>query len=334
MGLKTYLRCYFRNAFDIFQFIVGKKVLWDCGGERKDIKFYWGDVTSQDDFAEKFLNLTRGVDTESVGTVIRILSRQKAILASNKIYLDLFTTAEQQELRDIDKNFNDNIRRLSDGTFAYKNYLLPSNHFEASVFYYKHARKEAETLNRVKGKTIMDIGGFIGDSVLIFEELAPDKIYTFEASPENFELLKKTLKLNGLKNVVAENFALGAEKGECTLKGTGSGTSIVKGSSGSNQNEVRVPVRTLDDYVSEHKIKNIGLIKVDIEGAEPMFLAGAKKTICEQKPILLLSIYHNAHDFFELKPLIESWDLGYKFKIYRPILGGSTGETLLIAEIV
>ena len=28
--------------------------------------------------------------------------------------------------------------------------------------------------------------------------------------------------------------------------------------------------------------------------ALPGFLEGAKRTICEQKPILLLSIYHNA----------------------------------------
>ena len=94
---------------------------------------------------------------------------------------------------------------------------------------------------------------------------------------------------------------------------------------------IEVPVVALDEYIAEHPME-IGLIKVDIEGAEPLFLAGAKKTICEQKPILLLSIYHNAHDFFELKPLIESWDLGYKFKIHKPVLGSISGETLLIAE--
>ena len=76
----------------------------------------------------------------------------------------------------------------------------------------------------------------------------------------------------------------------------------------------------------------IGLIKVDIEGGEPNFLIGAKKTICEQKPIILLSIYHNAHDFFELKPLLESWNLGYTFAIHKPTYESITGETLLLVE--
>ena len=94
-----------------------------------------------------------------------------------------------------------------------------------------------------------------------------------------------------------------------------------------------MPVTTLDDYVKEHPME-IGLIKVDIEGGEPDFLAGAKKTICEQKPILLLSIYHNAHDFYELKPLLESWGVGYRFRIHKPVFVSATGETLLLAEVV
>jgi hypothetical protein len=44
-----------------------------------------------------------------------------------------------------------------------------------------------------------------------------------------------------------------------------------------------------------------------------------------------LSIYHNPDDFFDIKPMIESWDLGYAFKIRR-CPGEIFAETLLIAE--
>lgn len=60
--------------------------------------------------------------------------------------------------------------------------------------------------------------------------------------------------------------------------------------------KIEVNQITLDEYVDSENIE-IGLIKVDIEGAERNFLKGAKKTICEQKPILLISIYHSAEDF-------------------------------------
>ena len=93
----------------------------------------------------------------------------------------------------------------------------------------------------------------------------------------------------------------------------------------------KVPMIRVDDYVREHKIK-VGLIKVDIEGAEQSFLRGAKETICKQKPTLLISIYHNVDDFLDIKPMIESWNLGYKFKVFKPTIGSVSAETLLICE--
>lgn len=45
-----------------------------------------------------------------------------------------------------------------------------------------------------------------------------------------------------------------------------------------------------------------------------------------------ISIYHNASDFFDIKPLLESWNLNYSFKIVRPVDMGIQCETLLIAE--
>ncbi len=310
------------------------KVLWSKELERNLVKLNWGDVTKQGDFAEKFIKLTKGMDPNSIQAVIRILIGLKAYLNSDKEALDLFTRSEQEKIRWLKENFYSKILKLSDNLFAYKNYLLPINGFQPSVFYYKHGLAEVETADSVAGKSIIDVGGFIGDSVLIFEELHPEKIYTFEALPDNFNLLQQTLKLNDIKNVVAENIALGAEKGKCTLHIGGSCTTAADRPGINYSGDMDVPVITLDEYVAENKIENIGLIKVDIEGAEPDFLVGAKSTICAQKPILLLSIYHNAHDFFELKPLIESWNLGYRFKIHKPAFGSVTEETLLIAEIV
>ncbi len=331
---KTCVKSIFRC---LLPFLMGSKVLlWVKRENRERIKVDWGKVL-QLDFSAKYIKLIEGLDTQSVRTVNRILTRQTTILASNAKFYDLYTTDEQQGLRELKENLNDQILQISDDLFAWKNYLLPIKSFGAPVFYYKYGMQEVETIARIKGKTIMDVGGFIGDSALIFEELEPDKIYAFEPSPDTFELMKKTLELNGLKNVIPENLALGAEKGECTLyvdNGDGQGTGIIKKGTVHYSKEIKVPLMTLDDYVADHKIENIGLIKADIEGAEPDFLAGAKKTISEQKPILLICIYHNAHDFFEIKPLIESWNLGYRFKIYRPILGGAHADTLLIAEIV
>ena len=312
--------------------IPNKLVYWNNAFERRMVAANWGDVTKQPDFADKFLRLTDGLDEESVEKIVRMLLRLSKYLNSDAEKIDLFTRAEQEELRLLKENFDSEILKLSDNLYAYKKYLLPVNHFESSVFYFKHGLAEIETLDKVEGKSVVDVGGFIGDSVLILSELKPDKIYTFEAVPENYELLKQTVELNHVSNVVAEKLALGAEAGRLKMNVYGSMSTSIERKGVNYKDEIEVPVITLDEYVEKHHLK-VGLIKVDIEGGEPAFLAGAKSTICEQKPILLLSIYHNAHDFFELKPLIESWNLGYKFKIHKPTYGNTTSETLLLAEI-
>lgn len=83
--------------------------------------------------------------------------------------------------------------------------------------------------------------------------------------------------------------------------------------------------------MQEHGL-NVGLIKVDTEGHEQPFLRGAEQTIRTQKPVLLISIYHNMPDFFHIKPMLESWNLGYSFRVHKPIDGSVALETLLIAE--
>ena len=78
----------------------------------------------------------------------------------------------------------------------------------------------------------------------------------------------------------------------------------------------------------------VGLIKTDLEGFEQSFLKVALETIKEQKPVLIISIYHNYSDFFEIKPMIENLNLGYKFKIIEPkAQGGAIVSTLLLAEV-
>ncbi len=92
-----------------------------------------------------------------------------------------------------------------------------------------------------------------------------------------------------------------------------------------------IEITTLDKFVKENNL-NVGLIKVDIEGAEQDFLKGALNTIKTQKPTLLLSIYHSMDDYLSIKPFIESLNLGYRFRVYHPDDGKVMFETLLICE--
>ncbi|MCP5110258.1 MAG: FkbM family methyltransferase, partial [bacterium] len=49
---------------------------------------------------------------------------------------------------------------------------------------------------------------------------------------------------------------------------------------------------TIDNPVAELSLSRVDLIKMDIEGAEPKALAGAKKTLAKHQPKLAVSAYH------------------------------------------
>ncbi|MFL1781364.1 FkbM family methyltransferase [Candidatus Hepatincolaceae symbiont of Richtersius coronifer] len=96
-----------------------------------------------------------------------------------------------------------------------------------------------------------------------------------------------------------------------------------------NTDGSKIAVVSVDDFIKENNIKDLGLIHLDVEGLETKVIEGAKNVIAEYKPILLISIYHNPEDFFDLKPLIESWNLDYNFKIRK--LARNRFELMLIA---
>lgn len=279
----------------------------------------------------KINSLLTNLDNESVLTVQNILNVYYTTNLKVNNPTKVFSKDDMNKLKQSQNEFFTKIKKINNNEYRYDKYILPVNIFDITVLYYKHGIEHICNKNVIKNKSFIDVGGFIGDSILVLNELSPQKIYTFEAIPDNYKMMQTTLKLNGITNVIAENVALGGEKGEISMSiELGSSTSL-KSNQNTNSKTITVPMISLDEYVEKNNIE-VGLIKVDIEGAEPEFLKGAKNTICKQKPVILLSIYHNAHDFFELKPLIESWQLGYTFKIYKPVDGAIVRETLLICE--
>lgn len=319
------------NEFINLKKDIPKKEYYKNTYERKVIESFY-DITAKADFKKMFISLIKGLDIESIETVIKILKRQQILLNTEEQELDILTVEEQNRIREITEDFKVNKFKIADDLYCYKNYLLPVDHFETSVFVDRHGLEKVENIEETLKKDIIDVGAFIGDSILVLSPLTQKSVYAFEAITENYELLQTTVGINNIKNVVAEKIALGATNDTITFNVAGSTSGYHKPLASKITNQETVNVITLDSYVEEHHLE-VGLIKVDIEGSEQEFLKGAKNTIEKFKPILLVSIYHNASDFFNIKPLIESWNLGYKFKIHKPKDFTISREVLLIAEI-
>ena len=291
-------------------------------------------IKNDTNFYQKYLNLIENFDNESVEIINNIVGK---ICNYNDIDEPVyFSQIQSQKIKELSEEYNNKIIKINEELFIYDKYILPKNHFEIEVFYDKSGMNYIKNINQVKNKNIIDAGGYIVDSAIVFSDYTDKNIYSFEPFLQNYNLMLKTIELNKKNNIIPVNMALGNENKEISIYSNSdtasSGISVETKQSDINSFENKVKMVTLDSYVKENNIE-VGLIKTDLEGFEQSFLKGAIETIKEQKPVLIISIYHNYSDFFEIKPMIEDLNLGYKFRIIKNRLNKVISETKLLAEV-
>ncbi len=323
-----------RREMNLFKRQSYLRKLYFHPGEREALAKLFSDAMNREDSAQRFSALISGLDNESRNTVSDIIHRMGMIADGNKSLQDVYTQREQEEFVRMNDEFSSKIVKLNDNLYYYNGYYLPVNQFDSSVFFTRYGIDKLTTLDSVRNKHIIDAGGYVGDTALLFSSYTDKNIHVFEASPSNMDIIRETIRLNHLDNIVPVSKALGEKSGTATfsLGERNSCNSLVERPGYNYPDHIEVPVVTLDDYVRENDLE-VGLIKVDIEGGEQRLLRGAVETIRTQHPILLISIYHSANDFFEIKPMIEKMCGKYTFRIVKPANPAIALETILLAEV-
>ena len=167
----------------------------------------------------------------------------------------------------------------------------------------KGYEKELNFINRFRdpNKNAIDVGVYRGVYSYKLSKLYKH-VYSFEPNSLIFPFLKKNLP-KIIANINLYNYALSDEPGITRLKIPIRSKSFLK----SNYEElyqlgaasiheknkfdkfhtIEVERKKLDDVLID---KNIGFIKIDVEGHEKEVIAGSKKIISENRPILLVEI--------------------------------------------
>jgi len=163
----------------------------------------------------------------------------------------------------------------------------------------------------VQGDIVLECGGHHGCSAILLSNWVgiDGKVVTFEPYPANCDILEKNIKLNGLKNVILQRKAVGAERGIINIDAPG--CSVNPSSKG-----VEVQLTSLDEY--EHL--NPTFLKIDVEGFEMQVLQGAKN-ILSKRPKLAIEIHTeflskygaSVHDLFKLIN-VEKYKLWIQWK--------------------
>ncbi len=159
---------------------------------------------------------------------------------------------------------------------------------------------------------VIDVGANIGNHSLYFSRLVASVI-SVEPNPICVNLLRASLEVNDIKNVVVVPKGLGSSSGVETLSfnenHTGGGT-LISQSDENSERRLVVDVDTLDNLVSELLQEDtvIRLLKIDAEEFEVNVILGGKKTLAKHSPIVAFEA-HGIENYLAISRALK--DEGY-----------------------
>ncbi len=183
-------------------------------------------------------------------------------------------------------------------------------HDSAAEIYFPH-----DLVQLREDEVFMDCGAFDGDSIRLFLKRAGQqycRIIALEPDPDNREALTRFAQSleKRVHNISILPFAVSDHSGKVAFNANRSaGSSLSKG-----ERCIRVECRRIDD------LADFGaptFIKMDIEGAEPDALEGARETIRKTRPILAICAYHKCQHLWQLPLIIKSILPDYQIRLRR-----------------
>jgi len=138
------------------------------------------------------------------------------------------------------------------------------------------------------------VGANFGWYTTVFHKYcgASGEVHSFEPTPPTFRELEGNYRLMGSPpNVHINNLGLGDRVDELTInlfEGLASGHASMSDQDRTDAISFRCKVVTLDSYLEENDVGEVKFVKVDIEGAEMMFLRGAERLFKQTTPPIFL----------------------------------------------
>jgi len=223
------------------------------------------------------------------------------------------------------KNFLNSYRRRENIKKTYEIIKVQGfYHFFQKTIRYLSVKNESEITNAIKqysgkNKIFIDIGagsGYIGLNAAVYF----DKCIFFEPSKENFDELAKKVKEIKCNNVILQNVALADNQGQRTFYFSKNSRwnhrfHVSNKEDGEEFYSSTIQTETLDSVIEKLDLNGPFVIKIDVEGAEPLVMKGAQNVlkkdcviISEFSPWLMNTGGNNPLEFFEFMK-----SLGFSF---------------------
>ena len=159
----------------------------------------------------------------------------------------------------------------------------------------------------VKNKDVIDVGAFIGDTAIYFSLKGARIVHAFEPYPYTYKMAKENVEINGLKNILLYNEAIGGYNGYVIIDPkyiNYTGDSLKTFSEG-----LEIKIRSLNSFVSQLRLNN-AVLKLDCEGCEYEAILNSNNKTLETFSEIIIE-YH--YGYYKLMKKLRS--SGFEVKI-------------------
>ncbi len=179
------------------------------------------------------------------------------------------------------RRFSVYFKNSSDWMTQYSIAQRPADRHEPEVVEY--------LLQNLKpGMTFLDIGAGVGWFTLIGAHEVGDEglVLAYEPLPPRYELLRENVGLNNFENVQCFPLALSDREGEAYM----TGRHLMR----LTHRKTDIPTKTisLDSHLVTLNLKQVDVVKIDVEGEELRVLCGMEQTIENNPQIKIVCEIH------------------------------------------
>lgn len=211
---------------------------------------------------------------------------------------------------------NMNFKKINNNIIEYyKNDALASSSIEKNKYWNPHILKFVNIyMTMYNIENIIDVGSNIGINTIYYSELIKNKgiIFAYEGQKQNYELLKKNVENNKIRNILMYNLVCDCVEVKVKMPILNTNENINMGDITPNimiintigYNEIETVI--LDNI----KFPKISIMIIDVQGWEINVLNGSLNLIDKYKPLIIIEI----EDYQLSKNSKKSSDLINKLK--------------------
>jgi len=190
-------------------------------------------------------------------------------------------------------------------------------------------------------ENVIDIGGFLGETAVMFAKRGYKKVFVFEPVCESVQYILENIRINNLEDrVVAVNAAVADRDSKITIKSSAPPLSPGFGLKNTRDIQYRVEAQaisweTLLKDVETGKYGNVSIVKADCEGCEE-HLAAVPENLLQTVPVWIVEthrrdIYENIVGKFKRAGFEKAYEKHMNTEVKLIIFKSAKGKNTAIS---